>query len=296
MRVIGELKKQLLEKFSEAELTKLIKEEMKQGARNEQSAMNKIANRTALETVGKSEVFGLFLGTYETRRENVSCYIGQSDTSVVKVSFDNMGQFNSIVGKTSKGLKVGDPMKLVGVDKVKNIYKDTEWLQAGDETKAVKPEFEGELWGIAQDVGQITEEGLSVIRGFIRWVNPVSIFEGGEPVDEEPIVTMKGGIEMVNLRLVVEEESKEPNPPAVTINLKTVAQYEALTKDKIGWLKEKLVSGDEGKETALMELSDMLTNVGIVAFGRAGITTPSGEPAKQPYLNIANFGWVIQAD
>lgn len=302
-RVRGNLKEQLLQHMTEAELKKRTASWIKKGARNEQSAHNKIANEIAGTDIGDTDIQGIYLGHYETKKQFVSMYIGQPDTSIHKLSFPNIGVFNQVVESYApSGLAIGTPIKVNGVHHMQNVFSKAKWLEANTDSNILDSDNEevkgvphiSILWDYAQTIGQIQESGLALVRGYIRFVNEVSDFDkDGEPGDVKPIIDSKDPT-LVNLRLAIEDQGEGERPPLISVNIKTQEQLAQLINGDIDWIRTGVRKGADEKDAVMMELSDMLQNVGVVAFGRAGMEKPDGTPAKTPFLSISNFGWVQQ--
>jgi len=259
---------------------------MAEGARNRQSAVNKVYREIAVETVGKKDVTAFFLQDYERKRGGLSVYLQTEKQETVRVS---------VLPETpppKSPLQIGQAVKLTNCTVKRNIFTGVEWMETAKETTVAPVKVDKNFWYIG--CYKLPEDGgIAMVSGRVLGVWPVTKFEPDGTRGEEYPILDKGGA--VNLRLSIEPSLDEGMhgaadvPGRMSVKIPDVARLKLLVGDDIEWLDE---------DGAILELADMLKNQPVVVFGSVKAVIGKGRKNEKevgPYFDIRNFGFVIMS-
>lgn len=251
---------------------------LKEGARTEQSALNKVYRDTAVETLGNEDVAGFWMQEYiKKNNKGVSGYVQKEDGTTLKIAVvEGTPKPDATLGRK---LRMADPVILTNCIKKRNVYTGTVFYETSKTTAVREAKISTPLVDCCADFSEKMVDGIYTLRGQIVKVWGIRPF--GEPkADMAPIV---GRGDVVNLRLVVESAGE-----TISVKIPDALRLKMIIGEDLDWL-------DDG-ENAIKELSDMLRGIPVVVFGRLGTKIFAGKPNEKqtgPFVQIKNFGFVL---
>lgn len=259
------MKDKLLEVLSPQELEEKIDEKMENGARSEQSALNKIMREHGEIVIDELDaVSGRFLTTYVRNRD------GQRN--VVIANADGVKRVGTEADTSS--IQKWQPVEITDVVIKKNIRSEGKWKEGTDDTVVkILESYHLSKDDVIEEPSVIHGGGLYLVAGNVSFVNRVAedvvdgVATGYYPV-------LDG--ETVNLRLQV--EGSDGSICRVKIHDRETLKR-LLDLDSVEWIE------DEWEE-----LIDMLVNLDIVVFG--GGNDQVGDRQVTRFMQLRSFGFV----
>lgn len=289
---------QLLTQMSEEDMDQRIGAYIKSGdAHSRRSAANKVYRDISVESVGEESVEGLWLQIFKRKDNSLSGYVCRSNGEVTRLTIP------PDIEQPELKLVVGLPVLVGPCDRMRNVFTDSRWLEARQDTQFVAPETEDlrdkTLTDFAWTVDRIEGEGLFVVRGTIRFVNLVGVFEETSEGGQRELSHNKPLIDGddVNLRLTIASYADEggSDPAEYLCSTKVVDKAflgHLLDSPELDWLRNM---SDE--EAMLREVQDMLMGLQVVVFGRGAniLTNRAGEVIQQlerPFMDFSRVGFI----
>jgi hypothetical protein len=264
-------------RMTEEKLDAAVKAKMKEGARTEQSALNKVFRDIAIETVGKEDIPGYWLQIYvKKNNRGISGYLQKEDGSTIKVAVVEGTPKPEV--SLGRPLGIADPVVLTNCVKKKNVFSGVTFYETTKDTSVKEAPISTPLVDCCADFSEKMADGIYAIRAQISRVWGVRPF-GSKDKEMLPILD-RGDI--VNLRLVLESKGSQ-----LSVKIPDAFRLKMLLGEDLEWL-----DGDG----AIKELSDCLRGISVVVFGRMNTCIFRGKPEEKktnPFFQITNFGFVL---
>jgi len=242
-----EIETKLGEKMGKEELEAEIQKKIADGAKNRQSAVNKVYKEQRAEKVGDTEFEGLYLGATERRFGGYNIWVATKE---------------DVARTTTKEQPTAGRFEYVKVQA--NILENLEGKK-WTEMENIIP-LPDEAVNINEYMSPV-KDGMVFTKAIVRMVSEVSIFEDGKPIKPMPVFDEKG----VNLRMITSIDNQD-----VTIKIHEPNTLAELIGD-ISWIE------DAAQEESVKEISDMLRHTELLVFGRY-VTEIDGK-AIRPFVD-----------
>lgn len=260
-----ELKESLLEVLSPQELKDEIDKKMEEGARSEQSALNKLIreyNRKEVDTL--DSIIGLFLTTYVRSRDG--------NRNVALVNADGVQKITTEADTSS--VKRWEPIELSNLSIKKNVRTGSRWMEGTEDTVVkVLDSYRMSRDDVISPPSVISGGGLYVVGGTVQFVNKVAEdVVDGQATSYYPVIQ---GDE-VNIRLQI--NGTDGSICRIKVPSKSMLK-ELLDVSDVSWIDEDW-----------QELVDMLVGVDVVAFGGGNDSVGGREVTR--FVQPRDFGFV----